>query len=87
MDLSKENWYNGAIACAVLAATAPSEKKAKECYKDLEDALNNLFEVVQLQITKEAGFFLQSDHKVFNAWYRKNIGSNPQIEKIGEENL
>ena len=75
MDLSKENWYNGAICCAVLAASAPSEKKSKECLKETEDALNNLFEIVKAQVIKEAEYFLLSDHKIFNAWYRKNINS------------
>ena len=75
MDLSKENWYNGAICTAVLAATAPTDAKAKECKKDFEDALNNLFEVVKAEVIKEAAFFLESEPKVFNAWYRKNINS------------
>jgi len=74
MDLSKENWYNGAICTAVLAATAPKEK-AKECKQDFEDALKNLFEVVKAQVIKEAAYFLESEPKVFNAWYRKNINS------------
>ena len=75
MDLSKENWYNGAICCAVLAATAPSEEKAKQCTEEAEEALNNLFEIVKAQLIKEAEYFLLSDHKIFNAWYRKNINS------------
>ena len=80
MDLSKENWYNGAICSAVLAATAPTEEKAKECTKDTEEALNNLFEVVKAQVIKEAAFFLESEPKVFNTWYRKNI--NSKMKKI-----
>ena len=80
MDLSKENWYNGAICTAVLAATAPTDAKAKECKEDFEDALNNLFEVVKAQVIKEAAFFLESEPKVFNAWYRKNI--NSKMKKI-----
>ena len=75
MDLSKENWYNGAICATVLAATAPTDEKAKECTKDVEDALNNLFEVVKAQVVKEAAFFLESEPKIFNTWYRKNINS------------
>ena len=75
MDLSKENWYNGAICCAVLAATAPSEEKAKQCTEEAEEALNNLFEIVKAHVIKEAEYFLLSDHKIFNAWYRKNINS------------
>ena len=75
MDLSKENWYNGAICAAVLAATAPTDKETKECTKDTEKALNYLFEVVKAEVMKEAKFFLESDPKVFNAWYRKNINS------------
>ena len=39
MDLSKENWYNGAICAAVLAATAPSEKKAEECITNKTKAI------------------------------------------------
>tara|TARA_R100000458_G_C8068312_1_gene108232 strand:+ start:185 stop:430 length:246 start_codon:yes stop_codon:yes gene_type:complete len=80
MDLSKENWYNGAICAAVLAATAPTEEKAKECTKDAEEALNNLFEVVKAQVIKEADFLLESEPKVFNTWYRKNI--NSKMKKI-----
>ena len=80
MDLSKENWYNGAICTAVLAATAPTEEKAKECTKDAEEALNNLFEVVKAQVIKEADFLLESEPKVFNTWYRKNI--NSKMKKI-----
>ena len=75
MDLSKENWYNGAICAAVLAASAPSDEKAKECTQDAEEALDNLFEVVKAQVIKEATYFLESEPKVFNAWYRKNINS------------
>ena len=75
MDLSKENWYNGAICCAVLAATAPSEEKAKQCTEEAEEALNNLFEIVKAQVIKEAEYFLLSDHKIFNACYIKNINS------------
>ena len=75
MDLSKENWYNGAICSAVLAATAPSDAKAKECTKDAEKALDNLFEVVKAQVIKEAAFLIESEPKVFIAWYRKNINS------------
>ena len=75
MDLSKENWYNGAICAAVLAATAPSEKKAEECIQETEEALDNLFKVVKAQVIKEATFFVKSEPKVFNAWYRKNINS------------
>ena len=71
----KENWYNGAICTAVLAATAPTDAKAKECKEDFEDALNNLFEVVKAEVIKEAAFFLESEPKVFNAWYRKKINS------------
>ena len=75
MDLSKENWYNGAICCAVLAASAPTDEKAKQCTKETEEALENLFEVIKAQVIKEAKFFLESDQKVFNAWFRKNINS------------
>ena len=75
MDLSKENWYNGAICCAVLAASAPTDEKAKQCTKETEEALENLFEVIKAQVIKEAAFFLESDQKVFNAWFRKNINS------------
>ena len=75
MDLSKENWYNGAICSAVLAASAPTEEKAKICTKEAEEALENLFEVIKAQVIKEAAFFLESDQKVFNAWFRKNINS------------
>mgnify|MGYP003141250800 FL=1 len=75
MDLSKENWYNGAICSAVLAASAPTEEKAKQCTKETEEALENLFEVIKAQVIKEAAFFLKSDQKVFNAWFRKNINS------------
>ena len=75
MDLSKENWYNGAICCAVLAASAPTEEKAKQCTKEAEEALENLFEVIKAQVIKEAAFFLESDQKVFNAWFRKNINT------------
>tara|TARA_R100000081_G_C4715715_1_gene115280 strand:- start:176 stop:418 length:243 start_codon:yes stop_codon:yes gene_type:complete len=75
MDLSKENWYNGAICSAVLAASAPTEEKAKQCTKETEEALENLFEVIKAQVIKEAAFFLESDQKVFNAWFRKNINS------------
>ena len=80
MDLSKENWYNGAICAAVLASTAPSEEKAKECIQETEEALDNLFKVVKAQVIKEAKFFLESDPKVFNSWYRKNI--NSKMKKI-----
>tara|TARA_R100001480_G_scaffold11351_1_gene19913 strand:+ start:39 stop:284 length:246 start_codon:yes stop_codon:yes gene_type:complete len=75
MDLSKENWYNAAICTSVLAATAPTDEKAEECTKDAEDALNNLFKVIEAQVLKEASFFLKSEPKVFNTWYRKNINS------------
>ncbi len=75
MDLSKENWYNGAICCAVLAASAPTDEKAKQCTKETEEALENLFEVIKAQVIKEAAFFLESDQKEFNAWFRKNINS------------
>ena len=75
MDLSKENWYNGAICCAVLAASAPTEEKAKQCTKEAEEALENLFEVIKAQVIKEAAFFLESDQKVFNTWFRKNINT------------
>ena len=63
MDLSKENWYNGAICTAVLAATAPTDAKAKECKEDFEDALNNLFEVVKAEVIKEAAFSLNQNPK------------------------
>ena len=52
-----------------------TDAKAKECKEDFEDALNNLFEVVKAEVIKEAAFFLESEPKVFNAWYRKNINS------------
>jgi len=73
MDLSKENWYNGAICAAVLAATAPSEEKAEECIQETEEALKNLSKIIKAQVIKEAKFFLKSDQRIFNTWYRKNI--------------
>ena len=54
--------------------------EAQECKEDFEDALNNLFEVVKAEVIKEAAFFLESEPKVFNAWYRKNI--NPKMKRI-----
>jgi len=83
MDLTKENWYNGAICSAVLAASAPTEAKSKECQKEAEEALDNLFRVVEAQVLKEAEFFLLSEPKVFNTWFRKNI--NKKMYKIEEE--
>ena len=57
-----------------------AEETAKECIQETEEALDNLFKVVKAQVIKEAKFFLESDPKVFNSWYRKNI--NSKMKKI-----
>ena len=75
MDIKKQNWYNGAVCSLVLAATAPNDKKSKECVADYEDALNKLVDVIRAELIKDARFFLKSDQKIFNTWYRKNINS------------
>tara|TARA_B100000609_G_C16875148_1_gene262001 strand:+ start:293 stop:550 length:258 start_codon:yes stop_codon:yes gene_type:complete len=75
MDLKKLNWYNGAVCSLVLASTAPNDKKLKECLADYEDAVNNLVDIIRAELTKDAKYFLESDQKIFNTWYRKNINS------------
>jgi len=75
MEIKKENWYNGAVCSLVLAATAPNDKKSKECVAEYEEALNNLVDIIRAELIKDAKFFLESDQKIFNTWYRKNINS------------
>ena len=75
MDLSKSNWYNGAICSTVLALSAPTDKQSDQCIKEAEECIENLISDIRLQIINEANTLARSDHKVFNAWFRKNINS------------
>ncbi len=51
--------------------------------KEAEEALDKLFRVVEAQVLKEAEFFLLSEPKVFNAWFRKNISKKMyKIEEV-----
>ncbi len=76
MDLSRRKWYNGAICSTVLSLTAPTDKKSLECAKEAEECIQNLMSEIRLEVLKEANTLAVSDHKVFNAWFRKNINSN-----------
>jgi len=75
MDLKKSNWYNGAICCTVLALSAPTDKQSKQCAKEAEECIENLISEIRLDIINEANKFANSDHKVFNSWFRANINS------------
>ena len=76
MDIKKSNWYNGAICSTVLALSAPTDKQSEQCAKEAEECIQNLVSEIRLEIIKEANTLAKSDHKVFNAWFRKNINSN-----------
>ena len=76
MDIKKSNWYNGAICSTVLALSAPTDKQSEQCAKEAEECIQNLMSEIRLQIINEANILAKSDHKVFNAWFRKNINSN-----------
>ena len=76
MDIKKSNWYNGAICSTVLALSAPTNKQSEQCTKEAEECIQNLMSEIRLDVIKQAHTLAKSDHRVFNAWFRKNINSN-----------
>ena len=73
MDISKINFYNGAICASVLAVTAPTDQKSKECVKQAEEDLDNLMLIIKAKVTEEAQYLLDAEPSVFEKWFRKNI--------------
>ena len=73
MDISKINFYNGAICASVLAVTAPTDQKSKECVKQAEEDLDNLMLIIKAKVTEEAQYLLDAKPSVFKEWFRDKL--------------
>ena len=82
MDISKINFYNGAICASVLAVTAPTAQKSKQCVKEAEEDLDNLMLIIKAKVREEAEYLLNAEPSVFKEWFRKNIKNDDRIDKI-----
>ena len=82
MDISKINFYNGAICASVLAVTAPTDQKSKQCVKEAEQDLDNLMLIIKAKVMEEAQYLLNAEPSVFKEWFRKNIKNDDRLDKI-----